>query len=429
MIPDREPQPASSSSSPGPAWDGSQLTALAVRHGTPFFLYDLDAALAQLARLVAPLPAAASVLYAMKANANPRVLELLRGRVGGLDVSSIGEVRLACAAGYAPALMSFAGPGKSDEALREALALGVGLISVESPGELRRLSAVARQLGRRAAITLRINPAHIPNAFMMKMGGQASQFGIAEEELEQPLGAALADPALELHGLHVYAGTQCLDAAAILENVRATLTLVARLAGEHELAPRVLNLGGGFGIPYFAGQQALAVETLAPQLGELLTQAQAAEPRFAATRFVFELGRYLIGPYGVYVARVVEVKVTRGKRFAILDGGMNHCFAATGNFGQLVKKNYAVSNLTHPDAAPERQELVGPLCTPLDSLARAIDLPRAEPGDLVAFHACGAYTFSASPLLFLGHDTPVELVQHGGEVSVGRRRLAAAHFA
>lgn len=428
MTLERDPQ-AASSATVGPVWDGSQLAALAARHGTPYFLYDLDAALAHLARLIARLPAAASILYAMKANANARVLECLRGRVGGLDVSSIGEVRLARAAGHAAAAMSFAGPGKTDDELREALALGVGLISVESPGELQRLSVHARQLGRRAAITLRINPAHIPNAFMMKMGGQASQFGIAEEELEQPLRAALADPALELHGLHVYAGTQCLDAAAILENVRATLALVARLAGEHAFTPRVVNLGGGFGIPYFAGQEPLEVDPLAEQLGELLAQVQATEPRFAATRFLLELGRYLIGPYGIYVARVVEVKATRGKRFAILDGGMNHCFAATGNFGQLVKKNYAVSNLTHPHAAPERQELVGPLCTPLDSLARAIELPRADPGDLVAFHACGAYTFSASPLLFLGHDTPVELVQHEGEVTVGRRRLAASHFA
>ena len=160
-----------------------------------------------------------------------------------------------------------------------------------------------------------------------------------------------------------------------------------------------------------------------------------ANPRFAATRFIFELGRFLIGRYGTYVARVTEIKETRGKRYVILDGGMHHCFPATGNFGSMVKKNYPVRNLSRGQADTEveseanaPQEICGPLCTPMDSMARAVRIVRAEPGDLVGFFACGAYSFAASPLLFLSHDTPVELVKLGGGVAVARERMPATRF-
>jgi diaminopimelate decarboxylase len=410
---------------PNPAHD---LAALGAEHGTPFFLYDMDAARAQLSRLRAHLPRCVDVLYAMKANPCPGVLAGLRDAVAGLDVSSAGEIALACAAGYALDQMSFAGPGKTDAELERAIGGGIHLLSIESPGELERAIAVAERLGTTARVTVRINPQQIPNAFAMKMGGRPSQFGVAEEDADAVIALAARSPRIALAGIHIYAGTQCLELEAIVENIEQTLQIGARVAATHDLRPTVINLGGGFGVPHFPGEAPLDVDALSRRVGAAITAFVAETPRCAQTRFLLELGRFIIGPFGSYVTRVVEVKQTRGKRFAILDGGMNHCFAATGNFGQLIKKNYVVENLSRPEAAQERTEIVGPLCTPLDAMARAAELPRPEVGDLLRFASCGAYGYTASPLLFLGHSTPAELVRVDGEVHVARPRRAVAEL-
>ena len=414
---------------------GTEAEALASAHGTPFYLYDLDAAFAHLASLRTSLPDVVDLFYCVKANGNRKVLEAFRSRVAGLDLSSAGELDMAVAAGYDPKHMSIAGPGKTHEDLARCVDGGVGIISVESVAELQRLGKVARERGKRQDVTLRINPIQTPKEFAMRMGGGASQFGVPEEEAEAALDAVLAEPSVRLVGLHIYAGTQCLEESAIVENMLGSLAIVLRLAEQKKLSLEVVNLGGGFGIPYFSGQSAVDSPALGRALGGKLEEWRTANPRFAATRFIFELGRFLIGRYGTYVARVTEIKETRGKRYVILDGGMHHCFPATGNFGSMVKKNYPVRNLTRggADTAIESesnapQEICGPLCTPMDSMARAVRIARAEPGDLVGFFASGAYSFAASPLLFLSHDTPVELVKLGGGVAVARERMPATRF-
>ncbi|MBS2012692.1 MAG: alanine racemase, partial [Deltaproteobacteria bacterium] len=323
-----------------------EAEALAQKHGTPFYLYDLDAALAHLASLRANLPSVVDVFYCVKANGNRKVLEAFRSHVAGLDLSSAGELDMAIAAGYDPQKMSIAGPGKTHEDLERCVDRGVGIISLESLAELGRLAKVATAKGKTQGVTLRINPAQTPKEFAMRMGGGASQFGVAEEDASAALDAVLAEKSVRLVGLHIYAGTQCLEERAIVENMMGSLAIVGRLAEEKKLEPEVVNLGGGFGIPYFTGQTAVDTPALGRAIAGKLEEWRAQNPRFAKTRFIFELGRFLIGRYGVYVSRVTEIKETRGKRFVILDGGMHHCFPATGNFGQLVKKNYPVKNLT-----------------------------------------------------------------------------------
>jgi len=352
---------------------------------------------------------------------------------------------MAVLAGYDMKHASIAGPGKTHEDLERCVDGGVGIVSLESVAELQRLGKVTRAratLGKRQDVTLRINPLQTPKEFAMRMGGGASQFGVPEEEAPAAIDAVLAEQGVNLVGIHIYAGTQCLEEHAIVENMSGSLAIVARLAEEKNLTGeqvRVINLGGGFGIPYFAGQTGVDTAALGRAIGAKLEEWQAANPRFAKTRFVFELGRFLIGLYGVYVARVTEIKETRGKRFVILDGGMHHCFPATGNFGSMVKKNYPVQNLTRGGAAPLEsdasgegatapQEICGPLCTPMDSMARAVRIATAEPGDLIGFFASGAYSLAASPLLFLSHDTPIELLKLGGSVSVARERMPATRF-
>jgi diaminopimelate decarboxylase len=403
---------------------------LARHFETPFYLYDMDQAVAHTDRLRAALPGRVDLLYAAKANPNPRVLAELSDHVWGLDISSGGEIELAARVGYPLSRMSFAGPGKTDGELRGAIEGGIHVLSVESVSELRRAASIAEQSGARASIALRVNPLATAKAFAMRMGGLPSQFGVPEEEADAVLGEALSYASLDVRGIHIFSGTQCLDVAAIADNARQTLGIAKRLADAHDHTFSLVNLGGGFGIPYFAGHEAMDVDALAAAVGAAIEEFAAAEPRFGDTRFAIELGRYLIGMFGMYVARVVDVKENRGKRFVILDGGMNHVFPATGNFGQLVKKNYPVRNLSRlDDPQTVSQEIVGPLCTPMDSLARDLRLPSAEPGDLIGFLNCGAYSFSASPLLFLGHHTPLELVHRRGGVEVARHRHGAGEFA
>jgi diaminopimelate decarboxylase len=410
-------------------WERHDFDDLASRHGTPFYLYDLDAAIEHARALRAALDEPVDLYYCAKANASGAVLAAFRPHVAGLDVSSAGEIELAQAAGYDPGVMSFAGPGKSERELETAVRLGVKLLSVESVTELGRVARLAAVAGRSVDVTLRINPLEAPRQFPMKMGGLPSPFGIPEEEALEVTREALATPGITVRGFHVFSGTNCLDPDALRANIDGVLAIARRLSAELDLEPSVVNLGGGFGVPYFAGQEPLDLPAVARSVNEAVTGARAADPRLARTRFILELGRFLIAPFGVYVARVLDVKRTRGKRFVILDGGMHHCFPPTGNFGQVIKKNYPVVNLSRPGAESEPQEICGPLCTPIDRLGRDLPMAPAEIGDLVGFLRCGAYSFAASPLLFLSHETPLELVLCEGRVEVARERKPATAFA
>ena len=403
---------------------------LAEQYGSPFYLYDIDAAAEHLQTLQNGLPENTQILYCVKANPNPKIVAMYRDLVPGLDMSSGGEVELAMQTGWPADLMSFAGPGKTDEELTLAIQNKIGSLSIESVGELRRASKIAQNLDVTVRILLRINPSSIPKAFMMKMGGVASQFGIPEEDIDDGIEIAKSLPNIHIGGFHIFSGTQCLVLESAIANIRQTLDISRRLSEKHGIIPEEINLGGGVGVAYFPGQEDIAANELSSALHDLIIGFRSENPDLANTRMVVELGRYLIARFGVYVTHVTDVKETRGKRFAILNGGMNHCFPATGNFGQLIKKNYPIVNLSRDvaDEDLEKQEVVGPLCTPLDSMARSLPMARAEVGDLVAFNNCGAYSYSASPLMFLSHKTPIELIHRHGEIIVGRRRLSAADF-
>ncbi|MDX2055552.1 MAG: hypothetical protein SFV15_24325 [Polyangiaceae bacterium] len=411
-------------------WGAHDLTNIAEKYGTPYYLYDLDAARVHLAALREHLPGNVEVLYCVKANPNPRIITAFQELVPGLDISSGGEVELACAAGWSPSKMSFAGPGKTESELRLSISRGLGSISIESVTELNRISALALEQKRTVRCLLRINPASAPKGFAMKMGGLASQFGVQEEDSAAVFKQALNAPGIKLAGIHIFSGTQCLELPALVENVEQTLGIAASLATANNVTLEEINLGGGIGVAYFPGQEDLSPTQVSRALADSILAFRTRHPRFVQTKIVVELGRYLIARFGVYVTRVVDAKLTRDRRFVIMDGGMNHCFPATGNFGQLVKKNYPVENLSRSVAENEwvPQELVGPLCTPLDSMARNVALPLCETGDLIAVKNCGAYSFSASPLMFLSHATPLELLSFKGELSVARRRILASEF-
>ncbi len=386
---------------------GHKISTLAARVGqTPFYAYDRSLLKQRVAELRAALPAAVKLHYAMKANPMPAVVGLMAGLVDGIDVASAGELQVALDAGADPAEVSFAGPGKRDIELHQAVAAGV-LVNVESMRELPVLAAASQALGLPARVAVRVNPDFELKGSGMKMGGGPKQFGI-DTELVPELLAFVAREGLAFEGFHLFAGSQNLRAESICEAQQKSYELALRLAQAAPSPVKFLNLGGGFGIPYFPGEQRLDLAPIGANLAAIVERAGREMPQAG---IVIELGRYFVGEAGVYVARVVDRKVSRGQVYLVTDGGLHHHLAASGNFGQVVRKNYPVAVATRMGTAErESASVVGPLCTPLDLLADRMELPVAQAGDLIAVFQSGAYGASASPQRFLGHPGCAEVL-------------------
>ena len=386
---------------------GMPLSRLAARVGqTPFYAVSRELLNARVASLRTALPAAISLHYAIKANPMPALVQHMASLVDGLDVASAGEMQVALNAGMPAQDISFAGPGKRDVELAQAVAAGV-LLNVESPREARALADISQRLGLPARVALRVNPDFELKSSGMKMSGGPKQFGVDAEEVPALL-REMGTMGLAFEGFHLYAGSQNLKAAAIVEAQQKSYELACRLA-EHAPGPvKLLNLGGGFGIPYFPGEARL---DLAP-IGDCMASIAAdAEHRLPGVELIVELGRYMVGEAGVYVCRVVDRKVSRGHIFLVADGGLHHHLSNSGNFGQVLRKNYPVAignRMGTPAGVPV--SVVGPLCTPLDLVADRMALPDAQPGDLVVVYQSGAYGATASPQGFLGHPAVVEVL-------------------
>ena len=385
---------------------GVALDRLAERVGrTPFYAYDRALLYARVAQLRAHLPDAISLHYAIKANPMPAVVAHLAPLVDGLDVASGNELRVALDAGMNAKDISFAGPGKSAAELRQAIASDV-LVNVESPNELKALARIASELDLPARVALRVNPDFELKSSGMKMGGGPKQFGIDAEALPDLL-ATLRAP-LVFEGFHIFSGSQNLRAEAIIEAQSKAVELAIKLAQAAPGPVKTLNIGGGFGIPYFPGETRLDLAAVGAHLHALMPRVAEALPE---AEVVIELGRYLVGEAGIYVARVIDRKVSRGLVFLVTDGGLHHHLAASGNFGQVIRKNYPVTIGTRIDASErEVASVVGPLCTPLDLLADRMDLARADVGDLVVVFQSGAYGLTASPAGFLSHPAALEVL-------------------
>lgn len=389
------------------AIDGIAASVLVERAGdTPCFVYSRTMLTERVARLRAAMPDVLAVHYAMKANPFAPLLEHMVGLVDGIDIASRGELEMALAAGADPMAISFAGPGKRDRELEAAIRAGVTL-NLESEGEGDRAIAIADRLGIVPNLAVRVNPDFDLRGSGMRMGGGAKQFGIDQERVPA-LVRRLVEHGADWRGFHIFAGSQALDATAVIETQANTLLLAAQLAEAAGQAPGHVNLGGGLGIPYFPGDTPIDVNAI----GAALSGRFAALPDVLRdTQFAIELGRWLVGEAGVYLTRIVDRKESHGETYLITDGGLHHQLAASGNFGTVVRRNYPVAIATRFDAAADDEaSVVGCLCTPLDRLADKAQLPRAEIGDLVAVFCAGAYGATASPSAFLGHGKAVELL-------------------
>ena len=383
---------------------GRPACAWLAEHGSPLFVYDPAIVAARIARFRAALPGI-DLHYAIKANPHSGLLARVAPLVDGLDVASAGELAKALVDKPAAAI-SFAGPGKRDGELEAAIRAGA-TINLESEGEAGRALAMGERTGVTPQLAVRVNPDLELRGSGMKMGGRASPFGV-DAERAAALARSVIVAGADWRGWHIFAGSQALDAGAVIETQGATLALAARLSEEVGEAPPLVNLGGGFGVPYFAGDVPLDVEAVGAALGEALERRANV---LADSRFAIELGRWLVAECGVYLTQVVDRKESRGETFLVVDGGLHHQLAASGNFGTVVRRNYPVAVAHRMDApADDLVSVVGVLCTPLDRLADRVHLPRAEPGDVIAIFLAGAYGLTASPTAFLGHPAPAEIV-------------------
>ncbi|GAA4763401.1 pyridoxal-dependent decarboxylase, exosortase A system-associated [Stakelama sediminis] len=372
---------------------------------TPLFVYDMGLVADRIARLRTALPASVAVHYALKANPFPPLVHAIAPLVDGIDVASSGELVLALE-GKLGRDISFAGPGKRDDELEAAILAGA-TINLESEGEAERALAIGKDSAIRPKLAVRVNPDFELRGSGMKMGGRASPFGV-DAARAPTLVRHLLESGADWRGFHIFAGSQALDSDAIIETQAATLTLAARLANEAGATPPLVNLGGGFGIPYFANDSEVDVE----RIGESLSKAlETRDEILKNSTFAIELGRWLVGEAGVYLTRIVDRKESQGETFLITDGGLHHQLAASGNFGTVVRRNYPVAVAGRMDVEPEETvSVVGCLCTPLDRLADKVALPHVEIGDVIAIFLAGAYGLTASPTAFLGHPVPREIL-------------------
>ncbi|MCP4265753.1 MAG: pyridoxal-dependent decarboxylase, exosortase A system-associated [Candidatus Brocadiaceae bacterium] len=386
---------------------GISIAQMAQRVGqTPFYAYDRSLISDRVASLRKMLPNKLHLHYAIKANPMPAVVQHLSRITDGLDVASLGEMQIALDTGVPADHISFAGPGKSDIELRAATAAGV-IINIESSSEMIRLSEIAHRTGIKPIVSIRVNADFELKSSGMKMGGGAKPFGVDAEKVPALLNE-IEKMDLDWRGFHIFTGSQNLRPEALIEAQSKTFELAYRLSDTTSMPLRWLNIGGGFGIPYFPGEQHLDLEPVTSNLEILLDKASA---RIPDSEIVIELGRYLVGEAGIYVSQVVDKKVSRDETYLVSNGGMHHHLSASGNFGQIIRKNYPVmlGNKVN-DKKREIATIVGPLCTPLDIIASKLELPIAEVGDYIVVFQSGAYGFTASPNRFLSHPSVVEVL-------------------
>ncbi len=387
--------------------NGVELSKLKLRAGqTPFYAYDRSIITQKINQFRQAMPDQLKLHYALKANPMPALVGFVAHQIDGIDVASGNELNIALNSDIPSRNISFAGPSKQLKELRMAISSGT-TINIESFTELERIVLIKQQTGINAKVAIRINPDFELKSSGMKMGGGPQQFGIDAELVTEML-TRIKQHNLEYRGLHIFTGTQNLNAESIILSHQKIFELATRIQRKTDLPIQSLNIGGGLGIPYFPGEQNIQLKEIGKELEQLILDFTN---EFGCVEIAMELGRYIVGDAGIYVAEINDIKTSRGTTFAVIDGGLHHHLSASGNFGQVIRKNYPVCIGNKMEQSTlEPIQIVGPLCTPLDIMANKYELPHTEIGDLVVIYQSGAYGYSASPRDFLNHPQPVEML-------------------
>ncbi len=400
-----------------------RLASIADEFGTPCYVYDMDAVKRRADDIKKTFARHFKLSYAAKANPNTAVLRRIDGVAELLDISSGGELARALKAQWASEKISFTGPAKTDAELRAAVEAHIGFVVLESVNEAQRLSAIAAAAGVIQPVMLRIAPTKMPAGFGVTMSGRATPFGIDEEESEAALREILKLENVSVNGFHIYSGTQCLKAEAIAENHENCIAIFKHLSETFDITPEMLVFGGGIGIPYHEGDAPVDLASVAARLNPALSALRQAK-RFSKTVFALELGRYLVGEAGFYLTRIINIKHSRGEAICLCDGGMNQHLAASGHLGSVIPRNYRMFKAGTENTTAEKNcpsyEVAGPLCTTIDRLGRKVKLPSLKIGDVIAIECSGAYGLTASPVHFISHELPKEILAEtvGGKFSV-----------
>ena len=399
------------------------LQRVVKEHGTPCFVYFMDQAYERIEAIERAFGGLFRVSYAMKCNPHPEILRRLMNRVSGLDISSGGELAIATDIGWPPHSISFTGPAKRYVDLQESVSCRIGDVIVESVHEASQLNEIASTAEIRQRILIRISPNRVPRGFGVNMAGKPCQFGIDEENLDAAIIEIKAMSNLNLVGFHIYSGTQCLKPDSICENFQIFAELFKRFSDQHDISPEKLIFGSGIGIPYHDGDEPVNLAPIADTIIPMLKELKLI-PRFSSTEFVLETGRFLIGEAGIYLTSVVNRKRSRGKNICVFNGGMNHHLGACGHLGMVLQRNYRMFKVCSENADSEEQlyDLFGPLCTSIDTLGRQVPFPGLDIGDVIGIHCSGAYGITSSPINFISHDLPTEVVveTQNGELLIER---------
>lgn len=388
------------------------VTHLVNEAPTPAFIYFRKLVQKRYTDLQRCLPPSFHIYYAVKANPNSAILLQLSSLGVGADVASLGELTRALAHGISPDRIEFSGPGKSEEEIAEAIRQGISSLNAESLPELESIVRISRQLGITAKVGLRINPCRTANNAGITMTGD-TQFGIPLNMVTEALTFIRANAAtISFTGLHIHSGSQILSSAALVENFRMILDLSLETLHLDILPINKINFGGGWGISYFSNQTSLNLKQLADGLKEVFNEPKYS--KLAQIRHIVEPGRFLVGECGLYVTRVLYRKPGARRQFLVVDGGMHHHYLLAGGMGQVIRRNFEIdiiSTHSQPSEIPMAYDIAGCLCTPQDILANDFHYEREiHMGDRIVFFNSGAYGVTASPINFLGHKPPAEII-------------------
>lgn len=394
---------------------------------TPCFVYDYDAIAKNYRALRRIFPSALDIFYSIKANPAIGLVSEIYKMGAGLEVCSYFEAEAGIRIGAKPERILFVGPGKSEREIEQCLRLGVYAIVCESESELDFISRIAAQYNRLAPVILRINPLNVSKTASLKMGGYSLPFGLDEEIIFEKMSEFLKKPHVNIIGVHVYHGTRILDAETLAKNTQYVLNLAEKIQNNFDIQFRCVDIGGGLGIPYFQEEKSIDLKAF----GQLMNrEIKRYLKKFPNTKIVLEVGRFLVANAGVLISRIQDIKISRGRHILVTDGGMN-CFMAASNMGSMLNRNFNISLMSVDHAKNSEIEnymITGPLCTPNDVMGRQVLLPKPRIGDFILIHNAGAYGPSASPVMFLSHGFPEEILYKNGKASTIRSRFSSDDF-
>lgn len=384
------------------------------KYGTPLFLYDYNKIAEQCKKLQWITSDKADVYYSMKANPTIGICQVINRFIKQVEVSSLGELYCALKAGFTTHNILFSGPGKRIGDLEVAVKQKIK-ISVESLEEMRLIYEICIRNETEANVLIRINPNFNHLSKSVIMTGISSQFGVDTDDFHKMMNMINRNYII-LHGMNVYLGSQILEEETILKNCEDIINLAINLSTKYHFELKELDLGGGFGISYFDNSE-LNVSVLRKGLCDLFDRYR---DKLKNTRLIFESGRYLTADSGRYITKVLYRKESKGKNYIVCDGGLNHILGSS-YYNREIRDNYPIEVL-HKEGRKEECYIAGPLCTPKDLFGRKVRIVQPDIGDYICVSKVGAYGLTFSPIRFISHLAPAEVMLKDDEFDLLRKR-------